>query len=209
MGVPPYSTGNREQVNSEQSQFWTAHALPIVRAYADHFHSLDPRQPAAALLQSWQGGHLGSFAQEVVAPSCHQVNDRRLGLLSPLCHLTLPLPQGTLLIFLQDLLLGTFVTSLPNPQLGHSSPHSDFGSPRLTLTAMINGGRFSHVGHGVLLLRAGLSTGAVAVEESYPTPHIHEQNDCIYNGYDNINLEPNAMNNIDTVAHMNMHYTQY
>ena len=28
-------------------------------------------------------------------------------------------------------------------------------------------------------------------------------------GYDNINLEPNAMNNIDTVAHMNMHYTQY
>ena len=34
-------------------------------------------------------------------------------------------------------------------------------------------------------------------------------NDCIYNGYDNINLEPNAMNTIDTVAHMNMHYTQY
>ena len=34
-------------------------------------------------------------------------------------------------------------------------------------------------------------------------------NDCVYNGYDNINLEPNAMNNIDTVAHMNMHYTQY
>ena len=34
-------------------------------------------------------------------------------------------------------------------------------------------------------------------------------NDCIYNGYDNINLEPNAMINIDTVAHMNMHYTQY
>ena len=34
-------------------------------------------------------------------------------------------------------------------------------------------------------------------------------NDCIYNGYVNINLEPNAMNYIDTVAHMNMHYTQY
>ena len=34
-------------------------------------------------------------------------------------------------------------------------------------------------------------------------------NDCVYNGYVNINLEPNAMNNIDTVAHMNMHYTQY
>ena len=28
-------------------------------------------------------------------------------------------------------------------------------------------------------------------------------------GYDNIMLEPNAMNNIDTVAHMYMHYTQY
>ena len=34
-------------------------------------------------------------------------------------------------------------------------------------------------------------------------------NDCIKKVYDNINLEPNAMNNIDTVAHMNMHYTQY
>ena len=42
-------------------------------------------------------------------------------------------------------------------------------------------------------------------------------NDCIYNGYDtaytftqnNSMLESNAMNNIDTVAHMNMHYTQY
>ena len=34
-------------------------------------------------------------------------------------------------------------------------------------------------------------------------------NDCIYNGYDNSNLEHNAMINIDTVAHMNMHYTQY
>ena len=66
MGVPPYSTGNREQVPSEQSQFWTAHALPTIRAYADHFHSLDRRQPAAALLQSWQGGHLDSVAQEVV-----------------------------------------------------------------------------------------------------------------------------------------------
>ena len=44
LGVPPYSTGNREQVPSEQSQFWTANALPIIRAYAAHFHSLD--QPA-------------------------------------------------------------------------------------------------------------------------------------------------------------------
>ena len=34
-------------------------------------------------------------------------------------------------------------------------------------------------------------------------------NDCIYNGYVNNNLEHNTMINIDTVAHMNMHYTQY
>ena len=47
------------------------------------------------------------------------------------------------------------------------------------------------------------------VEESSPTPHIHEQMTTSNYGYDNINLEPNAMNNIDTVAHMNMHYTQY
>ena len=50
------------------------------------------------------------------------------------------------------------------------------------------------------------------VEELNPAPHIHETNDYVklrINGYDNINLEPNAMNNIDTVAHMNMHYTQY
>ena len=47
---PSNSTGHREQVPSEKSQFWTAHALPIIRAYADHFHSLDRRQPAAALL---------------------------------------------------------------------------------------------------------------------------------------------------------------
>ena len=47
------------------------------------------------------------------------------------------------------------------------------------------------------------------VEELYPTPHIHEQMTTSNYGYDNINLEPNAMNTIDTVAHMNMHYTQY
>ena len=47
------------------------------------------------------------------------------------------------------------------------------------------------------------------VEESYPTPHIHEQMTTSYYGYDNIMLEPNAMNNIDTVAHMNVHNTQY
>ena len=57
----------------------------------------------------------------------------------------------------------------------------------------------------------------VHVEESYPTPHIHEQMTTSNYGYDtaynfthnNIMLEPNAMNNIDTVAHMNVHNTQY
>ena len=56
-----------------------------------------------------------------------------------------------------------------------------------------------------------------SVEESYPTPHIHEQMTTSNYGYDtaynfthnNIMLEPNAMNNIDTVAHMNVHNTQY
>ena len=55
------------------------------------------------------------------------------------------------------------------------------------------------------------------VEESYPTPHMHEQMTTSNYGYDtaynfthnNIMLEPNAMNNIDTVAHMNVHNTQY
>ena len=48
MGVPHFSTGNREQVPSEQSQFWTAHALITI-----------PLLP---------GGHLDSVAQEVVTP---------------------------------------------------------------------------------------------------------------------------------------------
>ena len=60
-------------------------------------------------------------------------------------------------------------------------------------------------------------SGTDAVEESYPTPHIHEQMTTSNYGYDtaynfthnNIMLEPNAMNNIDTVAHMNVHNTQY
>ena len=55
IGVPFHTTCNREQVPSELSQFWTAHALTIIRAYADHIHSLDRRQPAAGPLQSWQG----------------------------------------------------------------------------------------------------------------------------------------------------------
>ena len=47
------------------------------------------------------------------------------------------------------------------------------------------------------------------VEELYSAPHIHEQMTTSYYGYDNIMLEHNAMNNMDTVAHMNMHNTQY
>ena len=55
------------------------------------------------------------------------------------------------------------------------------------------------------------------VEGLYPAPHIHEQMTTSNYGYDiaynfthnNITLEHNAMNNIDTVAHMNVHNTQY
>ena len=47
------------------------------------------------------------------------------------------------------------------------------------------------------------------VEELYSALHIHEQMTTSYYGYDNIMLEHNAMNNIDTVAHMNVHNTQY
>ena len=47
------------------------------------------------------------------------------------------------------------------------------------------------------------------VEELYHAPHIHEQMTTSYYGYDNIMLEHNAMNNMDTVAHMNVHNTQY
>ena len=55
------------------------------------------------------------------------------------------------------------------------------------------------------------------VEELYSAPHIHEQMTTSYYGYDiaynfthnNIMLEHNAMNNIDTVAHMDAHNTQY
>ena len=43
MGVPPYSTGNREQVPSGQSQFWTAHIkvkLPSLQ------HAMDEKKLA-------------------------------------------------------------------------------------------------------------------------------------------------------------------
>ena len=62
-----------------------------------------------------------------------------------------------------------------------------------------------------------VDTERVFVEESYPTPHIHEQMTASNYGYDtaynfthnNIMLEPNAMNNIDIVTHMDAHNTQY
>ena len=56
-----------------------------------------------------------------------------------------------------------------------------------------------------------------AVEGLNPAPHIHEQMTTSNYGYDiaynfthnNIMLEPNAMNNMNTVAHMDVHNTQY
>ena len=55
------------------------------------------------------------------------------------------------------------------------------------------------------------------VEELNPAPHIHEQMTTSNYGYDiaynfthnNIMLEHNAMNNKNTVAHMDVHNTQY
>ena len=67
-GVPPYSTGNRDQVPPEQSLFWSTHAPHIIQAYATHFLALDSQQPAAIALQLWQGGHLNTNAQELVTP---------------------------------------------------------------------------------------------------------------------------------------------
>ena len=65
--------------------------------------------------------------------------------------------------------------------------------------------------------KIGVSRHLDSVEGLYPAPHIHEQMTTSYYGYDiaynfthnNIMLEHNAMNNIDTVAHMNVHNTQY
>ena len=56
-----------------------------------------------------------------------------------------------------------------------------------------------------------------SVEGLNPAPHIHEQMTTSNYGYDiaytftqnNITLEHNAMNNMNTVAHMNVHNTQY
>ena len=89
----------------------------------------------------------------------------RLGPLLPLCRPPLPLLHRILtflLLWLQDPLLSTL--------LHH--PQSEFGPPRLTrflempldryvnvVTAMINDGRFSHIGHEVLRLEGQTAWG--------------------------------------------------
>ena len=62
-----------------------------------------------------------------------------------------------------------------------------------------------------------ITTEASSVEGLHPAPHIHEQMttsnygcDIAYNfTHNNIMLEPNAMNNMNTVAYMDVHNTQY
>ena len=66
---------------------------------------------------------------------------------------------------------------------------------------------------GMCVLEAPL----VCAEGLNPAPHIHEQMTTSNYGYDiaynfthnNIMLEHNAMNNMNTVAHMDVHNTQY
>ena len=61
------------------------------------------------------------------------------------------------------------------------------------------------------------SSVAEIVEGLNPAPHIHEQMTTSNYGYDiaynfthnNVMLEHNAMNNKNTVAHMDVHNTQY
>ena len=78
LGVPPYSTGNCEQVPSEQSQFfWATHALPIIHAHADHFHSLDRSLPAT-LSCSHGKRTLGLCRTRSCYPSQHHVHDCNL-----------------------------------------------------------------------------------------------------------------------------------
>ena len=44
-------------------------SLPIIHTYAAHFLTLGRYEPAAVMLQSWQGGHLSSTAQELATLS--------------------------------------------------------------------------------------------------------------------------------------------
>ena len=65
--------------------------------------------------------------------------------------------------------------------------------------------------------KAGQRRRSKDVEGLNPAPHIHEQMTTSNYGYDiaynfthnNIMLEHNAMNNMNTVAHMDVHNTQY
>ena len=133
LGVPPYSTGNREQVPSEQSQFWTTHALPIIRAHADHFHSLDRSPPAAVLLQSWEGGHLDMSMIAVWLSDA--VTQFRQGVLHTLLHL-LPLSHH----LLTPLCPVTPLTLLflPQPQPIHCCSSSQSASVPFCLSAAFN-----------------------------------------------------------------------
>ena len=245
-GIPPYSTGSREHVPPEQSLFWSSHVPHIIQAYATHFLTLDSQQPAAIALQSWQGGHLNSAAQELVTPPdilsmvsvwlseavagfssrpqaarvpssavappscCPPVHvpphsclsdPNRVSPPSPFSvvshsppvppspspfaslqrpsvtapddppvvsgpfaqHPTVPISSST------PVLLPS--TTSPAGEFS-STPHSEFGPPRLTrflempldryvniVTAMINDGRFSHIGHGVLRLQGQTAWG--------------------------------------------------
>ena len=73
------------------------------------------------------------------------------------------------------------------------------------------------VSHNLLYSMKKLLTDIHGVEGLNPAPHIHEQMTTSNYGYDiaynfthsNIMLEPNAMNNMNTVAHMDVHNTQY
>ena len=72
-------------------------------------------------------------------------------------------------------------------------------------------------GRGKQTLEMQLPDCPSSVEGLNPAPHIHEQMTTSNYGYDiaynfthnNIMLEPNAMNNMNTVAHMDVHNTQY
>ena len=107
----------------------------------------------------------------------------RLGPLLPLCRLQLPLLQGRLtflLLWLQALLLSTLLHHPLSPRLQFlrfpASPLSEFGPPRLTrylemsldryvniVTSMVNDGRFSHIGHGVLRLEGQTAWGVLRI----------------------------------------------
>ena len=75
---------------------------------------------------------------------------------------------------------------------------------------------------GIFIVKSVTADGSLrsptgGVEGLNPAPHIHEQMTTSNYGYDiaynfthnNIMLEHNAMNNKNTVAHMDVHNTQY